>query len=239
LRKSFMAAGAAVLAVGTAGVAYAQNPAPSITVAAKLSPTKAGTKAKPAATKVTVSVTNNPASKTTAKQIAISFPKTLKLSTKGLTACTKSDSVIETGPSKVCKASIAGKGTASALLNPNAPTPAPLSFTVTPIVGKNEILFFLQQSPGNVQAVLHGKISGSKLTIAIPDFLQMPAPGVYSALNGLSTTMSLKKGKSSLISSTGCSGGSQKIGVTISYAPNPSPPTASSASSSSTAKCTK
>jgi hypothetical protein len=239
LRKSFLAAGTAVLAVGAAGVAYAQNPAPSITVAATVSPSKAGTKAKPAATKVKVQVTNNPASKTTAKQIVISFPSTLKLSTKGLTPCTKSDSVIETGPSKVCKSSIAGSGTASALLNPNAPTPAPLSFKVTPIVGKNEILFFLQQSPGNVQAVLHGKISGRKLTIAIPDFLQMPAPGVYSALNGLNTTMSLKKGKSSLISSTGCTGGAQKIGVTISYAPNPNAPAAPSASGSSLAKCKK
>jgi hypothetical protein len=239
LRKSFMAAGAAALAVGAAGVAYAQNPAPSITATGTVSPSKAGTKAKPKAVKVSLKVTNDPASKTTAAKIAITFPSTLKLSTKGLPQCTKSDSVIETGPSKVCKASIAGSGTASALLNPNAPTPAPLSFKVTPIVGKNELLFFLQQSPGSVQAVLHGKISGRKLTIAIPDFLQNPAPSVYSALNGLSTTLSLKKSGKALFSTTGCTAGAQKVGVTITYAPNPNPPAAPSASSTASAKCSK
>ncbi len=237
MRKTLIAATAASLAVGVAGIAYAQNPAPSITVTAKVSPTKAGTKSKPKATSVTVGVTNDPASKTTAKQIQISFPSTLKLSTKGLPQCTKSDdALVNAGPS-ACKSSIAGKGSASAILNPTSATPAPLSFKVTPIVGKNELLFFLQQSPGAVQAVLHGKISGKKLTIAIPDFLQQPAPGTYSALNGLNTTLKLTKGKASLISSTGCTSKKQKIGVTVSFVPNPAPPAASTATNSADAKC--
>jgi hypothetical protein len=237
LRKTFIAASAAALAVGAAGVAYAQNPAPSITVTAKVSPTKAGTKTKPKAGSVTVKVVNDPASKTTAKSIAISFPSTLKLSTKGLPQCTKSDEAILAGPTTACKSSIAGKGTASAILNPTSATPAPLAFKVTPIVGKNEILFYLEQSPGAVKAVLHGKISGKKLTIAIPDFLQQPAPGTYSALNGLETTMKLIKGKSSLISSTGCKSKKHTIGVTVSFAPNPAPPTTSTATNTADATC--
>jgi hypothetical protein len=237
LRKTFIAAAAASLAVGVAGVAYAQNPAPSITVSAKVSPTKAGTASKPKATSVTVKVTNDPASKTTAKSIAITFPSTLKISTKGLTQCTKSDEDILAGPTTACKGSIAGKGTASAILNPTSATPAPLAFKVTPIVGKNELLFYLEQSPGAVKAVLHGKISGKKLTIAIPDFLQQPAPGTYSALNGLDTSLKLTKGKASLISSTGCKSKKQTIGVTVSFVPNPGPPTKSSATNTSDAKC--
>jgi hypothetical protein len=237
LRKSFIAAGAATLALGAAGIAYAQNPAPTITVTASVSPTKAGTKAKPKASSVTVKVTNDPASKTTASKIAISFPSTLKLSTKGLPQCTKTDEQILAGPTTACKGSIAGKGTASAILNPTSPTPAPLAFKVTPIVGKNEILFYLEQSPGAVKAVLHGKISGKKLTITIPDFLQQPAPGTYSALNGLATTMKLNKGKNALITSTGCTSKKHKIGVTVTFVPNPSPPTSSTASSSADAKC--
>jgi hypothetical protein len=233
-----MAAGAAAVALGAAGVAFAQA-APSITATGSLSPSKAGTKAKPKAVKIKLQVTNDPASKTTAKSITITFPSTMKLSTKGLKQCTKSDDAILNGPTTACKGSIAGSGSASALLNPNAPTPAPLSFKVTPIVGKNQLLFYLEQTNGAVKAVLHGKISGRKLTIAIPDFLQQPAPGTYSALNGLSTTMYLKKGKASLLSTTGCKGGAQKVGVTVAYAPNPNPPAAPSASTTVSAKCSK
>ncbi len=234
MRKSLIAAGATALAVGAAGVAYAQ--APSISVTASVSPTAAGTASKPKSEKLTLSVKNDPSSHTTAKRITITMPSTLKLSTKGLPQCTKSDTEILNGPAKVCKTSIAGKGTASAILNPTG-TPAPLSFKVIPLVGKNELLFYLEQTGGAVKAVLHGKISGKKLTIAIPGFLQMPATGTYSALNGLDTTLSLKKGKHYLLSSTGCKSKAQKIGVTVGYAPNPNPPAAPSASGSASAKC--
>jgi hypothetical protein len=237
LRKTYIAASAATLALGVAGIAYAQNPAPTITATAKLSPTKAGTKSKPKASSVTLSVKNDPASKTTAAKIAISFPSALKLSTKGLPQCTKSDDALVNNGTGQCKSSIAGKGTASAILNPNSATPAPLNFKVTPIVGKNEILFYLKQSPGAVTAVLHGKISGKKLTITIPDFLQQPAPGTFSALNDLQTTMKLKKGKNSLITSTGCTSKKHKLGVTITFVPNPSPPASTTASTTAEAKC--
>jgi hypothetical protein len=233
-----MVAGAATLALGAAGVAYAQNPAGEVTVTSKITPSKAGTKAKPKASKITLNVVNSAASKTTAAKIAITFPATLKLSTKGLPQCTASDEdVLNKTPQVVCKASIAGSGTAAALLGPTGANPAPLAFKVTPIVGKNELLFFLTQNPGNVKAVLHGKISGKKLTISIPTFLQQPAPGTYSALNGLKTTLSLKKGKNALITSTGCKGGAQKVGVTVTYANNPAPPTAPTGSGSGSSKC--
>jgi hypothetical protein len=238
LRKSFMVAGAATLAIGAAGVAYAQNPAGQVTVTAKVTPTKAGTKAKPKASKIVLNVVNSAESKTTAAKIAIRFPSTLKLSTKGLPQCTATDDeILAKTPTGVCKTSIAGSGTAAALLNPSAAQPAPLAFKVTPIVGKNELLFFLTQSPGNVKAVLHGKISGKKLTISIPTFLQQPAPGTYSALNGLKTTLSLKKGKNALVTSTGCKGGAHKVGVTITYVPNPAPPTSTTGSGSGSSKC--
>jgi hypothetical protein len=236
LRKSFMAAGTATLALGAAGIAYAQTPAPAPTATAKVSPTKAGTPSKPKAEKITLSVKNNAESKTTAAKIAITFPSTLKLSTKGLPQCTKSDTeILDQTPQKACKSSIAGKGTANALVNPYAAAPAPLHFVVTPMVGKNELLFHLVA--GGVKAVLHGKISGKKLNITINPELQQPAPSVYSALIDLSTTMSLKKGKSSLITSTGCKGGKHVIPVTITYVPNPTPPAQSTASTKAEAKC--
>ena len=91
MRKSILVAGVAALAVSTAGVAYAQNPDPSITATASVSPTKAGTKSKPKSETLKLKVVNDPASKTTAKSIEIKFPSTLKMSTKGLDQCTKSD----------------------------------------------------------------------------------------------------------------------------------------------------
>jgi hypothetical protein len=237
LRKSFLVAGAAALAFGVTGVAQAQAPAPSITATASVSPSKAGTKKKPKSQKFKLSVKNDPASKTTASGIQIKFPSTLKASTKGLPQCKKSDTQLLAGPKKVCKKSIAGSGSASAILNPFSATPAPLAFDVTPVVGKNELLFYLEQKGGAVKAVLHGKIRGRTMTIGIPGFLQQPAPMTFSALNELSTTISLKKGKHGLISSTGCKAKKHKVGVTVTYVPNPSPPAASSASTTANAKC--
>jgi hypothetical protein len=239
LRKSLIAAGAAALAIGGAGVAYAQTAAPTIVAKATVSPSKAGTKKKPKAVKFTLQVTNNVSdSKATAKEIKIAIPSTLKLSTKGLPECKASDdAIVNQGPKKVCKASIAGTGTSHAILNPyNAP--ASITFTVTPLVGKNQMLYYLD-APGVTKAVLHGKISGHTQTIAITPELQQPVPNVYSAIVDLKTTLFLKKGKKSLFTSTGCSAGGDKVTVTENFVPNPTPPLASSATTSALAPCHK
>ena len=234
MRKSLMAAGAAALALGAAGVAYAQNPAGSITGTASVSPTKAGTKSKPKSEKLKLSVVNNKDSKTTAAKITITMPSTLKVSTSGLDICKASDDDL-LASTAVCKKSIAGKGSAHALVNPFAASPAQVEFKVTPIVGNKQILFVLN-SP-IAQAVLHGKISGKKLTIAITPELQQPAPGTFSALLDLTTELSKKKGTKALISSVGCKSKKHDIGVSVGYVPNPNPPAQSSASGTASAKC--
>lgn len=233
MRKSLLVAGTATLAIGLTGVAIAQTPAPSIESTASVSPSKAGTKSKPKAETLKLSVKNNAESKTTAAKITITFPSTLKISTKGLDQCTISDDDLIATPSKCSKAK-AGKGTARAVLNPFAAAPGPLSFNVVPYVGKNEVLFLLS---GSADAVLHGKISGKKMSIIITPQLQQPVPGVFSALNDLGTTISKKKGKNSLITSVGCKSKKHTIGVAISYVGNPNPPAASSASKPADAKC--
>jgi hypothetical protein len=240
LRKSFLVATSATLAVGVAGIAYAQTPAPAPTSVVKVAPSKAGTKSKPKASTLTLSVKNNDESKTTASQIAVTLPSTLKLSTKGLNQCTVEDeALLAGGATTLCKSSIAGKGEAHARLNPYSTSPAPINFKVTPLVGKNELLFYLEQTNGGVKALLHGKISGRKLTIKISPELQQPAPGAFSALSDLSTTLKAKKGKNNLLVSTGCTGGNHKVGVTITYVPNPTPPSKTSASAPAEAKCSK
>ncbi len=233
MRKSLLVAATAALAISITGVAQAQTAEPKIDVTASVSPSKAGTKSKPKSTKLTLAVKNDPASKTTAKSITISLPSTLKLSTKGLDQCTASDTALIDNVN-VCKKSIAGKGAARALLNPFAASPAPLTFKVTPVIGKNELIFVLS---GSANAVLHGKISGSKLTIAITPAQQQPVPNVYSALNDLSTSLSKIKGSNSLVTSVGCKSKKHKISVTVGYAPNPTAPAKPSASNTADAKC--
>jgi hypothetical protein len=234
LRKSFFAAGTAALALSVAGIAYAQTPPPSVTVTATASPTKAGTKAKPKSVKLKLAVVNSKESKTTASKITITLPSTLKVSTSGLDQCTASDDAL-IADVNACKKSIAGKGTAHALVNPFAAAPAQVEFKVTPIVGKNELLFVLN-SP-IAKAVLHGKLSGKKLAIAITPELQQPVTGTYSALLDLTTELSKKKGTKALITSTGCKSKKHAIGVKVDFVPNPSPPAASSASGTGDAKC--
>ena len=127
MRKSFLVAGVATLALGVTGVAQAQTPAPSITVTTSVSPSKAGTKSKPKSEKFKLVVKNDAASKATASKITVTFPSTLKLSTSGLDQCKASDDDIIADVKKACKKSIAGTGTAAALVNPFATTPAPIS----------------------------------------------------------------------------------------------------------------
>ena len=91
MRKSFLVAGVAAFTLGVTGVAQAQTPAPSITVATSVSPSKAGTKSKPKSEKLKLAVKNDALSKATASKITVKFPSTLKLSTSGLDQCKASD----------------------------------------------------------------------------------------------------------------------------------------------------
>ena len=248
MRKSLVAALAAPTVLVMATVAFAQNPAPSIEVKATISPTKAGTKKKPKSEKVSLQIDNSRESKTSASKIEISFPKTLKLSTKGLKTC--SVAKLDSQGKAVCpRGSAAGVGTADALVNPQSDNPASLKFNVTTFVaGKNLLAFYLEQQgndsgvqqalPAKITTVKGSKVFGQKITISIPANLQQPAPGVYSTLIQIKNSLGLKSGSNALIKSIGCPKVREHpIGVKISYVPNPNPPLATSASSTDGAPC--
>jgi hypothetical protein len=246
LRKLLIAALAALTALALAAVAIAQTP-PSIEVTATASPSKAGTKTTPKSEKISLLIDNNRESKTSASKIEISFPKTLKLSTKGLKTCSVAKLDAQ-GKASCPRGSAAGVGTAEALLNPTSPNPATLKFNVTTFVaGKNLLAFYLEQqgTDSGVQQALPAKITtvrhrvyGQKLTINIPANLQQPAPGVYSALVQIKNSLGLKSGSNALVKSIGCPKAREHpIGVKVSYVPNPNPPAASSASSVDGAPC--
>ena len=244
MRKSLAAVVAVPTVLVMATVAFAQNPAPSIDVTATVSPSKAGTKKKPKSEKLNLTINNSRESKTSASKIEISIPKSMKLSTKGLKTCSVSK-LDSQGKANCPKGSLAGIGTADALVNPASPNPAPLKFNVSTFVaGKNLLAFYLEQqgTDSGVQQALPAKItksgSGQKLTINIPENLQQPAPGVYSALQQIKNSLGLKSGKNALVKSIGCPKAREhQIGVKISYVPNPNPPAASSAKSADGATC--
>jgi hypothetical protein len=234
LRKTFLVAGVATLALGTAGVAFAQAPDPSITASIKLSPGKAGTKAKPKSHKLTLSIKNDPASKTTASQIKIKFPSTIKVSTKGFKQCTASDEEIINSAGAVCKSSKVGSGSANAVILANGTN---IKFKVQPFIGKNELLFYLTTTAVSNTYVVHGKLSGSTMTIGIGPDVQQPAPGLYAALVDINASLSKKSGKNALIASTGCKAKKHKVDVSVAYAANPTPPSKPSSSTTTNVPC--
>jgi hypothetical protein len=239
LRKYLIVALAAVLSIAVASVALAANAAPNVT--AKLAPAKAGTKAKPRNSKLSLFVKNNQTD-ATVDTITVFLGKKLKLDGKGFKYCTAN--TLNTQGKDACPSgSKAGGGTASAVLGPGH---APLNFTVDAYVGsKNTIIFYTQQVGGAVRKGLVGKVSkasgkyGSKIVITIDDDLQQPAPGVFSSLVQLRTTIGAKKGKHYLISSTGCSSKKHNFGVKFTFNPNSTFPAVGSAEGSTKSTCKK
>ena len=236
MRKYLIVAIAALTSIALASVAVAQGE--DVTSTTKLSPTKAGTKKKPKAVKITTFVKNN-IEGTTASKIEIDFPSTVKISGKGLTKCPLS--VFANGDEGCPAKSKAGAGVSHAVLGPQH---APLNFDVTAYVGGNNlVVFWIQQQGGTVNKALQGKISRAsgkykqKLVITIPPDLQQPAPGLYAALTDLQSTLSLKKGTHSLIAVNGCKKKKHTFGNKLTFAPNPSPPPKRTASGTSTVKC--
>jgi hypothetical protein len=243
LRKYLIAAFAAVLSLAVAGVALAQNPDPSATapdVTATVSPAKAGKKSKPKNSTLKLFVKNN-RTDATVSTITVFVAKNIVLNGKGFKFCTAAK--LNAQGKTACPAgSKAGSGTAHAVVGPGH---VPLKFTVDAYVGsKNSIIFYTQQVGGTVRKALTGKVSkasgkyGSKIVIKIDEDLQQPAPGVYSSLVDLNTTMKAKRGKHFLVSSNGCPKDKKdRFGVKFGFAPNSTFPATGSVSGVTSAPC--
>jgi hypothetical protein len=201
LRKYLITAVVAVTAIAIAApAASAQAPA---TMKVTVTPTKAGTKSKPKNSTINLAVTNADPKRTMSK-LTITTAKTFKLSTKGLTKC-KASVLEASGPAACPRASRVGKGTAEALVGVNGTSPTPLTFKVTAVVtGPKNLAFDLQGQQLPVHVMAPGTISGTKLTIAVPQAAQQPAPNVFAGLVSLQATMTGKKGTNYLASTTGC-----------------------------------
>ena len=239
MRKYLIVALAAVLSIAVSAVAVAQSTAPEVT--AKLTPTNAGTKKKPTNSTLKLFVKNNKTD-ATVDTITVNIGKQVKLSGKGFKYCT-ANTLNTQGKTACPSGSKAGGGTANAVVGPGK---APLKFTVDAYVGsKSSIIFYVQQVGGTVRKALVGKVSrasgkfGQKIVIKIDEDLQQPAPGVFSSLVDLQTTIKAKKGKNYLVSSIGCKSKKHNFGVKFNFAPNATFPATGSVSGSATSSCKK
>jgi hypothetical protein len=256
LRKSpLIALGvAASLGLGVGGVAIAQdNTDPGHTLDITATPTKAGKKKKPKAITLGLGIQNNRDAKTTASRIEVLFPKQFKFNLKNFPVCTEEtlDPSAGEGTSACDPKSKLGTGTAGAILNPRGANPQPLNFKNTFFVGdgRKQLNIYLEQTDGDIRKLLVGKIGkaggkyGQKLTIDIPEDLQQPLPGTYSALTDIETklkgTAGKGKKKHGFLNSTGCKGGRWEFMTRLTYVNNPDPPSATKSEADDAIPCKK
>jgi hypothetical protein len=192
MRKLILLAVAAVTAVGAVGVAQAVNP--TTAMKASVSPSKKGTTKKPKNVKLNVELITTPsagdapfATKTT----VVHFDKNLKFGGKNLKQCSQSQ--VQSDDTKCPKGSKVGSGSASGValgLTEN------LTVTAYNGPGGNKLELLVDgQSPLQIHSVIEGKLLkdsglyGSKLSVAIPETLQQPAPGAYATLTDFKTSV--------------------------------------------------
>jgi hypothetical protein len=228
VRRALTAAGAAIVALAAgAGVAHAQAEQP--TFRATVTPTAAGTRADPQPSFLSFQVTNPPANRTTASRLEIFLPRNARMSGAGLPTC--SASRLESGGPSACPSrSRAGRGSATAALLTGTTT---FNFDIRVFVaGRSRLLLFLQDRANrSLQAVFNATLGsggagfGQKITIDIPESLQQPVPGAFSALTGISARIGLRRGRRALITTNGCpDDGNHDLRARLTFVPNPTPP---------------
>ncbi|HVP01783.1 MAG TPA: hypothetical protein VMT10_04365 [Solirubrobacteraceae bacterium] len=189
-------------------------------IVAKVSPSKAGTAKKPANValtvepKVALNASDSPFATTNA---VILLDKNLKFGGAKFKSCTAGQ--VQTG--KCSSAAKVGSGTAQGQALGLAEN---LKITAYNGPGGTSLLMRVQgDSPLTIDTVLVGKLSsasgayGKKLTVAIPDDLQQPAPGVFATLLDFKLTVKGTSGTTPYVGLTRPTAGGLKFAGTFSY----------------------
>lgn len=221
-----------------------------------LSKTKAGTKKKPAATGIHVTITNlvvdNPS---TTETTTISFPKALAFNNAQFPTCKASQITLRKSVATCPKGSIVGHGTANAVgIAGSSRIPETLSVTAVNGPRSTLNLFVAGDTPLSIKGILVGKLLkaggayGYKLAVTIPPGLRMVGAGIYAPLVrfdvNVNATVTVKSGKGakakkhkvSYVVTTGCKAKRWNFMAAFTYdqaAPNPIGPS----SSTTTAAC--
>jgi hypothetical protein len=204
---------AALLAM--TAVAVAQVAEPVITPTANVTPTNGGTKKKPKNAKIRLAFTVNKESRKTLSGINYYVPANITFSGKGFPSCSASK-INSSGEGSCPKGSKVGSGTATAVLGPSQ---QPLNFTVNVYSAGNSALALALK--GAVEIAFAAPITpssspyGQKLAVTIPASVQSPAPGLYSYVTSVDTTIG---GTYSKKVTKKVNGKKKKVKVTYRYA---------------------
>ena len=247
MKKYLVTALAISLMAAVAAVAVAQTyQVPSATFDASVTPTKAGTKKKPKASKIRLSLTVPKEARLTADQLVFHLPQHVRVSAKGFKYCPSTTLDTTKNPNKCPKGSKVGTGTATAAFGP---TLQQINFNVTLFAGsRNELGIWLQATNLPIQKALRGIISKSgspynqKLTIDIPRELQQQL-GAWVYLTGLNATVGASNGKrgrrrKNLVTTVGCPADKlHRFEARVRFVANPNPPPTGEAVKTDTSAC--
>ena len=246
MKKYFIAALAISVMAAVAATAVAQYPLPVLTFDAGVTPTKAGTKKKPKASKIRLSLAIPKESRVTADQLVFNLPRHVRLSGSGFPFCPATELDSTKDPNKCPKGSKVGTGAATAAFGPNL---TPINFDVTFFAGsRNELGIWLQAKGLPISKGLRGIVSkagtpyGSKLTVDIPPELQKQL-GAFVYLTGISATVggtNGKKGKKrrNLVTTIGCPADKKhRFEARVRFVPNPGPPPQGQSTKTDTSAC--
>jgi hypothetical protein len=190
MRKVALLATTAVAAVGVTSPAWAVNADQGLDVS--VSPTKAGTKKKPANVKIKVTTTTNPKDATpfATRQAVIHFDKALVFNPKKFKTC--SAAKVQQAESSCPKGSKVGSGSAVGTAIGQTS-----NLSVTAFNGPNSrfLLHVVAATPLQIDAVIQASLKkdkgkyGYKLVVPIPENLQQPVPGVFATLKQFITSV--------------------------------------------------
>jgi hypothetical protein len=192
MRKLTLTAAAAITALGAVGIAQAVTP--TTAMKASVSPSQKGTVKKPKNVKMSIELITQPnpgdpafATRTT----TVHFDKNLKFGGKYLKSCSASQ--VQADDTKCPKGSKVGSGSATGMA-----LGLTEALTVTAYNGPHGTKLELLvdgSSPLQIHSVIEGKLVsdsgkfGKKLSVAIPETLQQPAPGAYATLTDFKTVV--------------------------------------------------
>src|SRR3954451_5276947 len=212
MRKLMLLSAAVALVVAVPAIADTKFGQTTQTVQSKVTPSKAGTTAKPkgASLFVRVATKNDDGSQPPVlSKTVLTFPKEWQFNGKAFPFCTKSQ-LNDQGMLAQCisKGAQVGTGSSTGQLGTAKPV-----FKIVAINGPggNKIELYIQGPP--VNKALEGTLSGAKgkpkkLTVPIPPEIQQAVPGTFASIAEFSTTVkkSIKvKGKTvNYFETTGC-----------------------------------
>jgi hypothetical protein len=190
MRKVALLATTLVAAVGMTSPALAVNADQGLDIS--ISPTKAGTKKKPANVKLKVTTTTTPKDATAfaTRQAVIHFDKNLVFNPGKFKACTAA--TVQSNESSCPSGSKVGSGSA---VGTAIGQTSNLTVSAYNGSGGKLLLHVTAATPLQIDSVITASLKtdtgkyGKKLVVPIPDNLQQPVPGVFATLKQFITTV--------------------------------------------------